>query len=64
MTTLEKMGGFYTPKSTEELTGILERYSGDEFILAMTIMGMTWNLCSDLTNPEDTTEPHNQETQP
>lgn len=47
---LEKNNMFYTPKSVEELMDYCERFCGSERVVAMTILGMTWNLCADITN--------------
>jgi hypothetical protein len=41
-------GMFYTPKNVDELMSWCENYSGSERIIAMTAMGMTWNLCSEI----------------
>jgi hypothetical protein len=49
---LEKNNMFYTPKSVEELMDYCERFCGSERVVAMTILGMTWNLCADITNVE------------
>jgi|LakMenEpi03Aug12_release.lakeMendotaPanAssembly.Ray.scaffolds.fasta_scaffold6392277_1 hypothetical protein len=50
MEKLEKNGMFYTPKSIDELLKYIEKFSGSERVVAMTIFGMTWNLCADLTS--------------
>jgi hypothetical protein len=46
---LQKQELFATPKSTEALMEYIHRFSGSERIVAMTLMGMTWNLCAELT---------------
>ncbi len=47
---IEPLGMFSTPSSVEALTEQLNRYSGQERIVALTAMGMTWNLLASLVN--------------
>lgn len=56
MKKLTKNGLFATPESQENLIDWIERLSGGEKIVAYTVMGMTWNLCSKLVS-EDSEEP-------
>jgi len=44
----QKLGLFATPKSTADLMEYIEQFSGNERVIAMTIMGMTYNLCCDI----------------
>lgn len=50
---LSKMGLFATPDSVDALQEYIERFNADEKVVAYTIMGLTWNLCSELTNQEE-----------
>lgn len=48
---LKPMGLFATPASTEDLMDYCRSFpAGPERVAAMTVMGMTWNLCASLTN--------------
>ena len=49
---LDTMGLFATPESADTLMKYIEQFSGAEKVLALTVMGMTWNLCAKLTNDE------------
>lgn len=53
---LKPLALFYTPSSIEELEHYISRFSGSEACIAVTVMGMTWNLCAKLTKPEPATE--------
>jgi len=44
------MGLFATPKSAEDLTAYVEKFSGGEKLAAMTLMGMTWNYLAAQVN--------------
>lgn len=50
---LEPMGLFATPASVEALEHYVSQFSGSEAVVAMTVMGMTWNLCAKLVNGAD-----------
>jgi len=39
-------GLFHTPETIEEMQAYVERFSGEEKVLAYTIMSMTWNLAA------------------
>ncbi len=41
---------FYTPKDMEELTDILERYTGGEKQVAWVAAMMAWNLACSIVN--------------
>jgi len=45
---IEPCGLFATPGSIEELQSYCEQFNGSEKTIALTIMGMTWNLASDV----------------
>ena len=47
---LKEIGLFHTPTSTAEIEKYLSNFSGGEAAVAMTVYGMTWNLCAHLTN--------------
>ena len=47
---LKPAGLFHTPKSMDELMKWCEQLNGSERVVAMTVMGMTWNLCAELVN--------------
>ena len=49
MKRLKKMGLFHTPDNVEALMDYVQRFNGSERVVALTVMGMTWNLCSELT---------------
>ena len=40
----EKSNMFATPDSIEAMQRYVNKFSGQELVIAMTIMGMTWNL--------------------
>lgn len=46
---LAKMDLFATPDSIEALQSYVYSMSASERMVALTIMGMTWNLCAELT---------------
>ena len=52
-TKLGNMGLFATPDSVDALQEYIERFSGSEKIVAAVVMGMTWNLCAELTSKEE-----------
>ena len=45
---LGKSNMFATPESVKALQDYAAQFSGTDAVVAMTLMGMTWNLCSDL----------------
>jgi Holliday junction resolvase len=55
-----KSNMFATPESVEALQEYAGRFTGPgEAVIAMTLMGMTWNLCSKLyeeAHPEEEEE--------
>lgn len=44
---------FATPESSESLLEYANRFSGSEKIVAMTMLGLTWNLCAELTKDSE-----------
>jgi hypothetical protein len=54
---LQKQGLFATPKSTEALMEYVNLFNGSERTVAMTLLGMTWNLCAELTKEDEDKEP-------
>lgn len=46
---LGKMELFATPDDMTALQEYISRFSGAERVVAITVMGMTWNLCAELT---------------
>lgn len=46
--TIHKMAMFHTPKSQDELLNYIERFNGSEKVVAMVVMGMTWNMIAEL----------------
>jgi hypothetical protein len=50
---LNKNELFATPESPECLLEYASRFSGSEKIVAMTLMGMTWNLCAEITKDSE-----------
>lgn len=54
MVKIEKVSLFWTPRSQEQLIDYIEKLNGSEKALAYLIMGITWNLCSYLTNEDET----------
>ncbi len=51
MPKLKKMGLFNTPESVEALTKYVTSIPNpEERVVAVTVMGMTWNLCAELTD--------------
>jgi hypothetical protein len=48
----QKLGLFATPESSDALMKYVEQFSGSERVIAMTIMGMTYNLCCDIATGE------------
>jgi hypothetical protein len=50
MIQIQKIGLFHTPASQDELLDWIESLSSDEKLVAMTAMGMTWNLLAELIN--------------
>lgn len=49
MKRLKKMDLFRTPDDVEELMRYVEKFNGGERQAALVVMGMTWNLCAELT---------------
>ena len=49
MSRLKKMDLFHTPDSVETLMKYVEALNSSERVVAVTVMGMTWNLCAELT---------------
>jgi hypothetical protein len=47
---IKKMGLFATPESQEALLYYIEQFNGNERVIAMTIMGMTWNFMAHTIN--------------
>ncbi len=47
---LGKMDLFTTPDDVKALEEYIMMLNGSERAVALTIMGMTWNLCAKLTN--------------
>lgn len=43
---LKPIGLFHTPDCVAELEYYITKFSGSERVVAATVMGMTWNLCS------------------
>lgn len=61
MNTLQPMGLFHEPETAQEIVDWIERLPGSDRPYAMTVFGMTWNLCAKLTaikadNEEDVAE--------
>jgi hypothetical protein len=55
------MGLFHEPETAQEIVDWIERLPGSDRPYAMTVFGMTWNLCAKLTaikadNEEDVAE--------
>ena len=48
----QKLGLFATPASSEELMKYIEQFSGSERVVAMTVMGMTYNYCCSIATGE------------
>jgi hypothetical protein len=49
MKRLKKMDMFATPDSIKALEAYVTRFTGGERSAAIVVMGMTWNLCAELT---------------
>lgn len=49
MKKLKKMDLFATPDDVDALTTYIHNLNGSERMVALTVMGMTWNLCAELT---------------
>lgn len=48
-------GMFATPEDSDALVRYVQGFTGSERVIAMTVMGMTWNLCSKLVHERDET---------
>ena len=48
----QKLGLFATPENSEALMKYIEQFSGSERVIAMTVMGMTYNLCASIVTGE------------
>lgn len=49
---LQKIGIFHTPKDIPSLEAYIEKLPPEQRAAGVTIMGMTWNLCAELTNTQ------------
>jgi len=49
MKKLAKMDLFATPDSVAALTKYVTSFNDSERMIAIVVMGMTWNLCAELT---------------
>lgn len=57
MNILKEQKLFYSPDTTEELISWCEKLSSPgERTVALTVFGMTWNLCAKLTQSSDEEE--------
>lgn len=57
---LKKQGLFATPDSTEALQEYVNKFNGSERVIAMTLLGMTWNLCAELTKEDESKKTEKQ----
>ena len=44
----QKLGLFATPENSDALMKYIEQFSGSERVIAMTVMGITYNMCCDI----------------
>ena len=47
-TKIEPSNMFATPENMADLQAYINKFSGAEYIVAMTVAGMTWNLAAKL----------------
>lgn len=57
MIKIRKMEFFHTPKTQDELLDWIESLATSEKVVAMTVLGMTWNfLAEQVNNSQDSEE--------
>lgn len=57
MIQIRKMEFFHTPKTQDELLDWIESLATSEKVVAMTVLGMTWNfLAEQVNNSQDSEE--------